>query len=181
MKKLTSIVLTILLAVNTLGFYGIILAIDYHHNKSFVESLDAENYENMEFIHIEVPHSLPYAVEQPHFQRVDGQFEHEGEFYKLVKQRISFDSVYLVVVKDKMSKKTHQALKDYTKSLSDQPSSEKPSAKGSWNFYNDYFGSSFAISTVSYGWVQDVLTNSGALKSFISFYSHSIFTPPEQA
>lgn len=181
MKKFTSIFLILLLVLNTLGFYGLILAIDYHHNRAFVKSMDADNYDERELIQIEVPHSIPYAVEQPNFQRIDGQFQHEGEYYRLVKQRITFDSVYLVVVKDKMSKKTNKALKEYTKSLTDQPSSEKPSGKGGLNFYNDYFGSSFAIATISFGWEQDVFINGCATKNLFPFYTHTFFTPPELA
>lgn len=55
------------------------------------------------------------------FERVNGKFEHQGEFYKLVKQKLHNDTLYVVCIKDFESKSLSKKMTDYIKMSNDLP------------------------------------------------------------
>lgn len=113
---------------------------------------DDENFESAEEITIEVPITIPYATSSTEFTRVDGEFEHQGEVYRMVKQRYMNDVLYIVCVKDNKSKEIKQALTDYVKTFTDKPSNEKSSTKTIQNFIKDYMSTSTVLQSEGQGW-----------------------------
>jgi hypothetical protein len=92
-KKLLSIVLIAILVLNTLGYYGIFLGMHYRNDRIMTKALDSDNYDQAEAITINVAVSIPYMPDQSDFQRVEGKFEHQGELYRMVKQRYAKDTL----------------------------------------------------------------------------------------
>ena len=141
-----------LFLLNVLGYYGIFMGLQHINEKEMRTLFDDDNFLPEDEITIKVPITLPYAADAPSFTRVDGEFEHQGEVYRMVKQRYLSDTLYIVCVKDNKSKEIKQALKDYVKSFTDKPSSEKSSTKTIQNFIKDYISCSTVLQSEVTGW-----------------------------
>ena len=180
MRKLTSIVLIILLLFNVLGYYGLFMGLRYQNSQYQLQRLDSEHYTETETVTIKIPLAIPYASDDKDFERVDGEFEHNGEFYRLVKQRLQHDTLFLVCLKDQGSKRIHKALADYVKTFTDKPVDSKQGAKGIPSLIKEYLCSACSIKHSSAGWALEVYSTS-IPESFINSFCPSIIHPPERA
>ena len=123
MKRVLSIVLIVLFLFNVIGYYGIYVAMLNQARTALDEKIDNEQYKDDQTVTIKVPLTLPYPMQQDEYQRVEGDFEHQGEFYKLVKQKYSNDTLYVVCIKNTEEKKAFNVLSDFVKLSTDQASS----------------------------------------------------------
>lgn len=156
MKRGLTIVLLVLFLLNVLGYYGIFMGIQFVNEKEMRALFDDDNFLPEEEITIKVPITIPYATDSREFTRVDGEFEHEGEVYRMVKQRYISDTLHIVCIKDYKSKEIKQALHDYVKSFTDKPSSEKSSTKTVQNFIKDYISCSTILQSEVNGWNKEL-------------------------
>jgi len=83
--------------------------------------LDADIYSEEETVELKIALTLPYPIQQQGFERVNGKFEHKGEFYKLVKQRVLNDTLYVICIKDQQQKSLNKTMNDYVKLSNDLP------------------------------------------------------------
>jgi hypothetical protein len=163
------------------GYYGLFVGLQYKNSRTMNQQLDLDNYNEEEAITIKVPISIPYATDSRDFERVTGEFEHHGEFYRLVKQRLTRDTLHIVCVKDQHSTRIHQALASYVKTFSDKPvDSQQSSSKSTSDFIKDYLAQALSFHQVSSGWQCD-LTMGSSLPFFVSDFYSSIVHPPERA
>jgi hypothetical protein len=139
---------------------------------------DNEEYSHTQEITIKVPLTIPYATDSREYTRVDGEFEHLGEVYRMVKQKLLSDTLYIVCVKDKTSKEINQALADYVKTFTDKPVSEKSNSKTSQNLIKDYMVSSIALQTGSDGW-NHVLAHGAQTKEYNTLCIQLNSPPPQ--
>jgi hypothetical protein len=179
MRKLASILLILLLLFNVLGYYGLFLGLNYQNKQQLIQRLDLADYNESEAVTLRIPISIPYAIDAKEFERVDGEFEHQGEYYHLVKQRLSQDTLYIVCIKDNNSKRIHQALEDYVKTFTDNPAGGTNSVKVIPTFIKEYVSASFEMKHISSGWVLPV-NNSSFATVFIDSFTASIIHPPER-
>jgi hypothetical protein len=142
----------VLFLLNVLGYYGVFMGLQFVNQKEMQALFDDSNFLPEEEITIKVPITIPYATDSREFTRVDGEFEHEGEVYRMVKQRYISDTLHIVCVKDNTSKEIKQALTDYVKTFTDKPSSEKGSTKTLQNFIKDYISCSTVLQSGENGW-----------------------------
>ncbi len=142
----------VLFLLNVLGYYGVFMGLQFVNQKEMQALFDDHNFLPEEEITIKVPITIPYATDSREFTRVDGEFEHEGEVYRMVKQRYISDTLHIVCVKDNTSKEIKQALTDYVKTFTDKPSSEKGSTKTLQNFIKDYISCSTILQSGENGW-----------------------------
>lgn len=180
MRQATAILLTLLLLVNVLGYYGVFLGFRYQQQQTLLARIDRNHYQPEETITFKVPLAVPYALEQTEYTRVDGEFSHQGEYFRLVKQRLSQDTLYVVCIKDRQGTRLHQALTDYVKTFTGKPVKGKEAGKLQLNFIKDYLCSHFSLERLSDGWVH-TLRQRAALKQFLAAYTHNILLPPELA
>lgn len=180
MRRTFAIVFLTLLLLNILGYYGLFLGLLYQNDRVMTQKLDDEQYDDAETITVKVPITIPYGTDSPGFERVDGIFEHEGEFYRLVKQKLQRDTLHIVCVKDQQSKRINQALTDYVQTFTDKPSTEKQNAPTVNDFIKDYICTSVSITNLTYGWQQEVEQTTSAI-AFHPTFSSSIIHPPERA
>ncbi|HEY9488354.1 MAG TPA: hypothetical protein VIQ51_08480, partial [Chryseosolibacter sp.] len=143
------------------------------------KALDADIYDQSNSLTLKVAVSIPYMPDQSAFERVTGQFAHQGELYRLVKQRYAKDTLTVVCVKDTQHKKIEQALVDYVKTFTDKATETNPTTKITISFLHDYLPTSFSINTASKGWASRVILNSYN-KSLIHTFLASIVHPPER-
>jgi hypothetical protein len=115
--------------------------------------------------------------DQKDFDRVEGEFIHGGELFRLVKQRYAEDTLTIVCVKDIEHKRIDRALFAYADTLTDH-SADHRSVKVIGNFLKDFLPIAFSLRTFCSGWIIDVTQNTGCT-TFISTFSASILLPPE--
>jgi hypothetical protein len=179
LKNVFSIVFTALLLLNVMGYYGVFLGLQYKNDREMIQRLDTEEYAESETVTIKIPISIPYASDAAEFERVDGKFQHEGEFYRLVKQKLSQDTLYVVCVKDQENKKIDEAMSSFVKTFTDKPVDTHSNSKLVISFIKDYIPQSFEVSQRCLGWVTAVAKETACSNLTSSFYP-SIVHPPER-
>jgi len=162
-----------------MGYYGVFVGLKYKNDKDMILRLDAENYSESEEITIKVPISIPYAADSKSFERVNGKFEFKGELYRLVKQRLSQDTLYVVCVKDNKDKLIDEAITSFVKTFTDKPVDNHSNSKITVSFIKDYIPQTFSLLSQSCGWESDVVQHD-AFKILQSSFYPSIIHPPER-
>jgi hypothetical protein len=175
-KRSLTIVLLVLFLLNVLGYYGVFMGLQVVNERKMEALFDDDNILLEQEITIEVPITIPYATSSTEFTRVDGEFEHEGEVYRMVKQRYINDVLYIVCVKDVKSKEIKQALNDYVKSFTDTPSSEKGSTKTVQNFIKDFIATSTSLQSEESGWHKEIIYQVSS--SLVESLSIQLNSPP---
>lgn len=163
-----------------MGYYAIFLGLRIQHNIAMTKTLDADQYDESNTISFEIPLSLPYMADQPDFERVDGLFEHKGEFFRMVKQRYAKDTLTIICIRDTHNQKIEQALSDYVKTFADNPVDQDAPSKLSVSFIKEYISGTFAIGNICTGWETDLLEascNDTLIASFVASINH----PPEHS
>jgi hypothetical protein len=177
LKRLIAIFLVLLLLFNALGFYGLFVGLRYKTSLDLVQRLDNHEYLEEETVTLKIPLTVPYHPGSE-YERVDGEIEHEGEFYRLVKQKLEKDTLYIVCIRDHDTKRIKQALADYVKTFTEKPVDAKHSGKVLNTFIKDFLPTSIEISHANAGW------NYSVALAYISdsFNSRSIavYSPPPQ-
>jgi hypothetical protein len=133
-------VLVVVFLFNVIGYYGIYVAMLSQARTALNEKIDNDQYTEDQTVTIKIPLALPYPVQQDEFQRLQGDFEHQGEFYKLVKQKYLNDTLYVVCIKNVEEKKATKVFSDLAKLSTDQSSSSpnNQNAKTIVNIIKDY-------------------------------------------
>jgi hypothetical protein len=178
MKKTITLFLLVLFLLNIMGYYGLLVGLRSQAGQKWRESVDRETTGGE--LLIKVPLAIPYAVDANEYSAVDGEFEHQGEVFRLVKQKLTHDTLYIVCEKDVTSKEINRALADYVKTFSDKPFSAKQSAKNIQPFSKDFYSVATTIQSLHSGF-QITIQKLNPLFDFYSFnYQPSISQPPEQ-
>jgi hypothetical protein len=176
MKRITSTILIALLLLNLMGFYGIFLGLKYSNTQALMQQFDADEYNRLETVTIKVPISIPYFPNTD-FERVDGEVEHQGQSYRLVKQRYTNDTLFIVCVRDVEGGNLKQALSDYVKTFTDHPGQQTP-GKTVPTFIKEYLISETYLNNASAGWSYG-LTTSSAEASLHAVVLGTSSPPPE--
>jgi hypothetical protein len=141
-----------------------------------MQRLDVNDYNEAETVTIRVALTVPYYGDTE-FRRVDGEIEHNGEFYRLVKQKLQKDTLYIVCIKDVRSKHIQQALAQYVKTFTDQAASESQT-KSIHSFIKDYVFTGFGLGTGASGWSLSI-TRPGVDLRMTDVYFSVTSPPPE--
>ncbi len=178
-KKFIAILLVFLLLFNALGFYGLLEGLRYKTTLELVKRLDNNQYSQEEIVTLKVPFVIPYQLNSSEYERVDGEIEYDGEFYRLVSQKLTNDTLFITCIKDHSSNRIHKALGDYVKTFTDKPAQTKNTAKSFVSFIKDFLPTTIEVSSASDGWNYAVL----AAPTDDHFQNRSllVFTPPPQS
>lgn len=179
LKTLVALSLAALILFNTLGFYGLLVGLRYKARQNLVQRLDQDEYDPEEAITLKLHLSVPYYMDDEHYERVNGEIEHQGEFYRLVKQKLVRDTLYVVCIKDHKSKAIKKVLTDYVKTFTDTPGHSKQQGKTTWNFLKDYIPSHCAILCDSEGWSHDLAAGGSFILSYDT--ALAVSSPPPRA
>jgi hypothetical protein len=154
------------------------MTLQYRNNVEMIEKLDHDDYQDRDLVTIKIPIAIPYATDSEDFVRVEGLFEHNGEFYRLVKQRLFQDTLHVVCVKDHELAYINQAWEQYVKTFTDNHSDSAP-AKTFQTLIKDYLPRTFSLILDSPGWDREMLFTL-YVNNFISDFSPTIIHPPER-
>lgn len=177
MKRGFTIFLLALFLLNVLGYYGIFLGLQFKTEQDMKALFDQEEALPQQEITIKVPLTVPYATDSREYTRVDGEFEYQGETYRMVKQRVTSEALYIVCVKDSKSDNIKQALADYVKTFTDKPVNEKGNAKNIQNFIKDYIATYTSVHSSAAGW-NNSISHSDILSQFESLSIQFKSPPP---
>jgi hypothetical protein len=129
LKRLFSIAMLLLFLFNVVGYYLFFLGLRYQANVVMNQRLETADYKVDETITFKVPITVPYYADSKDYERVNGSFEHHGEFFKFVKQKLERDTLYIVCIKDRREKQIFNAMTDFVKLSNDLPSSSQHTLK----------------------------------------------------
>ena len=108
-----------------------------------------------------------------------GEFEHAGEFYKGIKQKLENDTLYIVCVKDNTKKDLSKTMNDYAKVINDLPAKSKSTNALLSKLIKEYVSfHSVVLLNQSYG---EVFTFCSYEKPFhLLKQSTSVLSPPPE-
>lgn len=179
MKKIFSSVFVGLIFLNVMGYYGLLLGLKYNNARDMISRLNAGLYSSTDTETLKIPFKAPDAFYSEVYERVDGDFEKNGEVYRLVKQRLYRDTFHIVYIKDITGTAIDHAMDDLVQTFSDVPSEKKQDSKIILVFLKEYFVRHFSIQPISPGW-----ENLARLEShepvFVDQFTSSIIHPPER-
>lgn len=168
----------LLFLLNVLGFYGVLEGLQLKNKQNLQALFDSDEYERQHEVTIKVPLTVPYATDSKDYTRVDGEFEHQGDVYRMVKQKLQSDTLYIVCVKDETSKDIKQVLAEYVKSFTDKPASKKSQSKTLQNLIKDYISTSTALQASQTGWSY-AMPQGELVVSYTPWTSQSTSPPPK--
>ena len=116
------------------------------------QRLDEENYSDDETVTFKIPLVVPYQVEGAAYERTNGEFEYNGEFFKLVKQKLERDTLFVVCIKDHKEKKLFNAMIDFVKLSVDLPASSQQTLKLLGSFIKDFVSGPDLGTQENHGW-----------------------------
>jgi hypothetical protein len=136
MKRLSAILLLGIFSFNLFGYRIIAIFLENQENRKMELAIDKNDYSDSELMAIRVPTNLPYYTNSPTFQRIDGEIEVQGVFYKYVKCRIYNDSLELLCIPNTGKTKIQEAKADFSRLASEfqQSNNKKKSAQDSKSF-----------------------------------------------
>lgn len=121
--------LILLHLLNVVGYYGIFFGLKVLNDSRVNADLDRNMYAGSEAMTLRIPFSLPYSSNQENYERIDGKFEYEGRIYRIVKQKLYNDTLYVVCVNDQMGKILEDSFVELAQSITGTSTDTKPSGK----------------------------------------------------
>ncbi len=176
-KRSLTLFLLILFLLNVVGYYGVLLGLRVQTSERFRNAIDRESIGTE--LTFKIPLAIPYATDANEYSPVEGEFEYQGEVYQLVKQKHLRDTLYIVCVKDRESKKINQALADYVKSFTDKPVSQKQGTKTIQLVSKDFFSTCVELTGLHLGFEIDLIKHLSQDDSYSSVTLHLPQQPPE--
>ena len=181
MKKIITIGVLVIFLLNAVGLYGILVGLQFTIASEANRALDEDRYSVSEAITLQVPLTIPYSLDEQDYHRVTGEFEHQGEVYRLVKQKLHRDTLYIVCIKDTTSKKINQALANYVKTFTDRPFNTKQNgSKLIYSIIKDFLNTGIEIENDSDGWRECVPYHNFSSR-YLSSYFARIKYPPKSS
>ncbi len=180
MKRNSSIGLTFVLLLNTVGYYAVFLGLHYSNDIAMSSAIESESFDEANTLTLKIPLSIPYVPDQSNAEMANMLFEHNGESYRLVKQHYAKDTLTLVCVKDTKHQLIDKALSDYVQTFTDKGPDSQSTPNVSLTFVKDYLPASFSIDSSTAGWVSVVVHNLYH-ENMTPSYLVSIIHPPERA
>jgi len=177
-KRVFAIFLLVVFLLNVLGYYGVLTGLKLKHIQNLLAQFDEDDYARDHEVIIKVPLTVPYVTDSKDYTRVNGEFEHQGEIYRIVKQKLQSDTLYVVCIKDFTSKALKQTLTDYVKSFTDKPSSEKSQTKVLQNLIKDFMAASTSLQAINTGWNYEL--HPGSISIVFQSISIPLTNPPPQ-
>jgi hypothetical protein len=177
-KRLFSIVILNIFLLNVLGYYGVLIGMKANSANELSEMLDSDMYDLGATVTFKVPLTVPYGVDSKGYERVDGAFEKDGVTYRLVKQRLFQDVLYIVCIKDEKTTKINKALEDFVQSFAGQ-NDESQQTVVAPGLIKDYVTTEITLTTSSSGLVLEV-AKASAPRYFFDVYFASIVHPPDR-
>lgn len=178
-RRLLAFVTLIVFLLNVLGYYGILLGIKELSGGRMAKRLETEMYDLGGNLTIKVPLAIPFETTAEHFEGDGGQFEMDGQVFRVMKKRHYNDTLYIVCIKDDRTTRINSALEDHVQSYAgkDNGTDKQTPVPG---LIKDFISGVISLASSGIGWEKDIQWTSLAC-SFLETYSVSITHPPARA
>jgi hypothetical protein len=157
LKRIVSILLLLVFLFNVGGYYLVFIGLHHHSDRLLSKRIEQNQYRADETIELRIPITLPYPLQQNGFENIDGKFEHQGTYYKLIKQKFENDTIYIVCIRDTASKQIANTLKDYVAKTNDLPVNSKNSLNLLGKFLKDFESPDTDLILHQSGWMSTIL------------------------
>ncbi len=178
MKRSISIILVALVLMNVMGYYGLLVGLQYRNTQNLVSRINAGTYAETETRSLKIP--LPGNPGSETYDRIDGEFVHDGQVFRLVKQRLYKDTFHIVFIKDERGTLIRHALADYARSFSEKTQDDEQQLIILPVFIREYLSGPSKISETSGRLVTDVVKY-GRTSIFLDSFVSRIIHPPQLA
>ncbi len=145
LRRLISILFLFVFLFNVGGYYLVFLGMKAKAKQDLLTRLDANDYTSNETLVLSVPLSMPYPIYSAGYESVDGEFQQQGQAYKLVKQKIENDTLFIVCIRDDQSTKIINAFQDFSKVANNLPVASKEALNLLAKLYKDFNTSEFVF------------------------------------
>lgn len=179
MKKVLAILLLVVFLLNVGGYYVLFWSLDFSAKTRLAQRLDAEDYSELETFEFKIPLNIPYPIQNRGFDRVAGEFEFNGEFYELVKQKLENDTLHVVCVKNKAKQKLAQAFEKYARVSNDADANTNTGNDLLSKIVKDFNSPSLAEIVTGDGWSRTL--QYGGLSSAVIFMVRDVTSPPPKS
>ncbi len=178
MKRSVSILLLFIFLFNVGGYYVVFWGLHSHASRELTERLDADKYSAEETIQIKIPVTMPYPLQQTGYERVNGKFEHQGQFYRLVKQKLENDTIYIICIRDIEEKGLRTSMKNYLEKTTDLPMSSKNALQAMGKLLKEVRITYFNLKSQTSGWSQNLQRPEMTFNTHEPV--HSLSSPPPE-
>jgi len=154
-KKLLSILLLGIFFFSSVGYYGVFVLLSEQLNREMSQELDEDRYSGSNTMIVKIPMSLPYQANFNGYERAEGEFESEGKYYRIFKQQLVKDTLYIILVENKHLGE----LKKSMAGIAVANSSEAPSsntAKILNTFCKDFVSTTTHVQSLENGWSREL-------------------------
>lgn len=115
MKRIITLLLLALLCYNYIGYYIIFYLQNEKAEKEFEQYINRGDYLEEELTLFKIPVNQYSQSSQSNFNRVEGDFKHNGKFYEMVKQRLKNDTIYIYCLDDEKQALLYANLEDHVR------------------------------------------------------------------
>lgn len=119
MKRITAYVLLLAFLLQVGGYYVMLGWMQFRWRYTVEDQLDAGLYDGLQPFTVRIPLSLPYSYPQAD-ERVQGEFEFQGDVYRLVRRKVVNDTLYLLCVRDVNARRLQHQFEVYHHQTHDQ-------------------------------------------------------------
>lgn len=176
MKRALAFFFLSVILLNIAGYYLVFEGLKYHVSVTWLVDEDVPNSPEMI---IQIPMRNSSEVQYRNWEKASGQFDYEGETYRIVMQKYTQDAVYIACVKDQNISRINQQLEDFAQTFTDKPVDAKQSVKSLTGFIKDYLPCMISVRQSVVGWYSETSYNLEG-QSLIPTFSPSIVHPPER-
>jgi hypothetical protein len=131
LKKTTAILLLILFLFNIVGYKALFLYRSQKADRQIEALIENASNQDKRFITFKIPLNLPYLPDENDFETLEGELNVKGTIYKLVKKKISKDTLIVLCIDHREKTRIEKDGNDYFKKVNDLTSdtSKKPELK----------------------------------------------------
>ena len=147
MRRVAPWILLIVFLTHQFGYIGV-----YWFAKSHIsEEWQAATDHHGQITEVKIPFTIPYWMDQDEYQPADGLFEHNGKFYRKIKQRYSGGFIHIQLVEDFDTKHLHNSIAGWIQSITDDNADQGTcnSVLAKMFFAKDYVQEDFAYQLAS--------------------------------
>jgi hypothetical protein len=169
----------IIFLFNVGGYYLAFWALEFKTNQALSVRIDLNQYSSDETITIKIPVSLPYPIQEHDYERVDGTFEYNGEYYKMVKHKLEGDTLFVVCIKNQDQRQMVATITDYVKLTNDLPGNAKKALSFFGKLLKDFDHNYSTAATPAWSPISQIVFTE--YKHSLLSASKEILSPPPKA
>lgn len=178
MKKLFAVIVLVVFLFNIGGYYLFFWGLHFNATVELTQKLDQGDYPSEKTFEFKIPLSVPYPIYGNGFDRARGDFEHEGKFYSLVKQKLENDTLFIICIKNEKKQQLAKAFTDYANVSNDTGNAASKAGSDLLSkLFKDFNGSGFLEVIQCEGWSRKI-NFSGITEAPVEMYTEIVSPPP---